>query len=171
MEESKREEMALFRYGLILPFLGQQELEWGVKGEIARRLAEQHYNFPHSQKHTIDKETIRKWLAAYQRNGFDGLKPKSRSDIGKPRTVAPEAWEKAVALKKEAPRRSVRKIIQIMEAHNLIKPGEIKASTRAGSQELGEKPKGFQALRGRAPQSNLAVRHSLRPVLARSQSA
>jgi transposase InsO family protein len=131
MEESKREEMALFRYGLILPFLSQEELEWGVKGEMQRRLAEQPYNIPHSQKHSIDEETIRKWLAAYQRNGFDGLKPKSRSDIGKPRTVAPEAWEKAVALKKEAPRRSVRKIIQIMEAHNLIKPGEIKASTLA----------------------------------------
>jgi len=46
MEESKREEIALFRYGLILPFLGQEELEWGVKGEIARRLAQQPYNIP-----------------------------------------------------------------------------------------------------------------------------
>jgi transposase InsO family protein len=131
MEESKREEIALFRYGLILPFLSQEELEWGVKGEMQRRLAEQHYNIPHSKKHTIDKETIRTWLAAYQRHGFDGLKPKSRSDIGKPRMIAAEAWEKASALKKEAPRRSVRKIIQIMEAHNLIKPGEVKASTLA----------------------------------------
>jgi transposase InsO family protein len=131
MEESKREEIALFRYGIILPFLGQEELEWGIKGEMLRRLAKQPYNIPYSQKHSIDEETIRQWLARYRQKGFDGLKPKSRSDIGKPRTIAAEAWEKATALKKEAPRRSVRKIIQIMEAHNLIKPGEIKASTLA----------------------------------------
>jgi transposase InsO family protein len=131
MEESKREEIALFRYGLILPFLNPDELEWGMKGEMYRRLAEQHYDIPHSTKHTIDEETIRKWLAAYREKGFDGLKPRSRNDIGKPRKISTEAWEKAVALKREAPARSVRKIIQIMEAHNLIKPGEIKRSTLA----------------------------------------
>jgi len=43
MEESKREEIALFRYGLIVPFLSQDELEWGVKGEMLKRLADQHY--------------------------------------------------------------------------------------------------------------------------------
>jgi len=131
MEESKREEIALFRYGVILPFLGAEELEWGLKGEMYRRLAAEHYDIPHSSKHTIDEETIRKWLAAYRKGGFDALKPKGRNDAGKPRKFSPEAWEKAVALKQEAPQRSVRKIIQILEAHNLIEPGEIKRSTLA----------------------------------------
>jgi len=131
MEESKREEVALFRYGIIVPFLSADELEWGVKGEMLRRLAGQHYDIPNSKKHQIDEETIRKWLRAYKANGFEGLKPKTRSDAGKPRAISAEAWEKAVALKKEAPKRSARKIITIMEAHGLIKPGEIKQSTLA----------------------------------------
>ena len=131
MEESKRETIALFRYGMILPLLNPDELEWGMKGEILRRLAAEHYDIPHSSKYTVDEETIRKWLAAYKAKGFDGLKPKSRSDQGQPRTISPEAWEKACALKREAPGRSVRKIIQIMEAHTLIEPGEIKRSTLA----------------------------------------
>jgi transposase InsO family protein len=131
MQESKREEIALFRYSIVLPFLSQDELEWGMKTEIRRRLAEQHYDIPHSGKHSISEETIRKWLAAYKAKGFDGLKPKSRNDVGRPRKISAEAWEKAVALKKEAPKRSVRKIIQIMEAHQMIKPGEIKPSTLA----------------------------------------
>jgi hypothetical protein len=131
MDENKREEIALFRYGLILPFLTPDELEWGVKGEMRKRLAQQPYNIPHSSKHTIDEETIRKWLANYKANGFDGLKPKGRNDAGKVRKLSPEAWEKAVALKKEVPARSVRKIIQIMEAHQMIQPGEIKPSTLA----------------------------------------
>ncbi|MFQ5606076.1 MAG: DDE-type integrase/transposase/recombinase [bacterium] len=131
MQESKREEIALFRYGIILPFLSQDELEWGMKGEMRRRIAQQHYDIPHSGKQTISEETVRKWLASYRAKGFDGLKPKSRNDAGKPRRIAPEAWEKAVALKKEAPKRSVRKIIQIMEVCGLIHPGEIKNSTLA----------------------------------------
>lgn len=131
MDEAKREEIALFRYGLILPFLTPDELEWGVKGEMRKRLAQQPYNIPHSRKHTIDEETIRKWLANYKAKGFDGLKPKGRNDAGKVRKISPEAWEKAVALKKEVPGRSVRKIIQIMEAHKMIQPGEIKPSTLA----------------------------------------
>jgi len=131
MQESKREEIALFRYGLIVPFLGVDELQWGVKGEMLRRMAAQDYDIPHSSKHTASEETIRKWLAAYRKGGFDALKPKSRQDQGKPRKISPEAWERACALRKEAPGRSVRKIIQIMEAHNMVVPGQIKPSTLA----------------------------------------
>ena len=58
MQESKREEIALFRYGLILPFLSQDELEWGMKGEMLRRLAEQHHSIPNSRKYTISDEGL-----------------------------------------------------------------------------------------------------------------
>lgn len=129
MDENKREEIALFRYGIILPFLSQDEMEWGVKGEMLRRLETKDYDIPHSEKHSVDQETIRKWLYSYQEKGFDGLKPKDRSDIGKIRSIDPEAWEMAVKLKKEAPGRRVAKIIRIMEANGLIEPGEIKRST------------------------------------------
>jgi transposase InsO family protein len=68
-------------------------------------------------------------LAAYQAKGFDGLKPKGRSDRGQARKVPTEVFEKAMALKKEAPHRGVAKIIRIMETSGLAKPGEIKRST------------------------------------------
>jgi putative transposase len=129
MREEQREAIALFRYGIILPFLSQEKLEWGMKGEIRRRLASQGYDIPHSSKHTIDEETIRKWVAAYKEKGFDALKPKTRADAGKMRTITAEAWEMAVALKKEAPGRSVEKIIRIMETNGLIAPGQLKRST------------------------------------------
>ena len=119
----------MFRYGIILPFLSQDELEWGVKGEMLKRLETKDYDIPHSGKHTVDQETIRKWLYSYQEKGFDELKPKDRSDIGKIRSIDPEAWEMAVKLKKEAPGRGVAKIIRIMEANALVNPGEIKRST------------------------------------------
>jgi transposase InsO family protein len=129
MNEAKREDVALFRYGMILPFLSPEQLEWGVKGELRRRLAQEHVNIPHSKKHRVGEDTIRKWLAAYKAKGFDGLKPQGRSDQGHARKIPAEVFEKAVALKKEAPQRGVAKIIRIMETAGLIKPGEIKRST------------------------------------------
>ncbi len=128
MDESKREEIALFRYGILLPFLTPDEFQWGMKGEMRRRLAAEYYDIPHSQKHRIDEETIRKWLAAYKKSGVDGLKPKSRSDRGEPRKISPESFERASALRTEAPGRSVRKIIQIMEATTSAKRAKSSAA-------------------------------------------
>jgi hypothetical protein len=48
MDESKREEIALFRYGMIVPFLSPDKLDWGLKGELRRRLAQAHVNIPYS---------------------------------------------------------------------------------------------------------------------------
>lgn len=129
MDEAKREEVALFRYRMIVPFLSPDKLDWGLKGELRRRLAQEHVNIPNSKKHRVCEDTIRKWLAAYKAKGFDGLKPQPRADQGHARKIPPEAFEKAVALKKEAPQRGVAKIIRIMETSGLIKPGEIKRST------------------------------------------
>lgn len=128
MNEAQREEIALFRYGMILPFLSPDKLDWGLKGELRRRLAQEHVNIPHSKKHGVCEDTLRKWLAAYKAKGFDGLKPQPRCDRGHARTIAPEAFEKAGALKKEAPQRGVAKIIRIMETSGLIKAGEISAA-------------------------------------------
>ena len=75
MDEAKREELALFRYGMILPFLSPDKLEWGLKGELRRRLAQEHVNIPHSQKHRVCEDTIRKWLAAYKAKGFEASNP------------------------------------------------------------------------------------------------
>jgi transposase InsO family protein len=129
MDEAHREEVALFRYGMILPFLSPDKLDWGLKSELRRRLAEQPVQIPRSTKHTVSQDTLRKWLAAYKAKGFDGLKPQPRKDRGRIRKIPPEAAEKAMALKKEAPQRGAAKIIRIMETNGLIKPGVIKRST------------------------------------------
>jgi len=84
MDEKKREEIALFRYGLIVPFLSPEELEWGVKGEMIQRMARQVYSAPYSKKTSLAGSTIRLYLRAYREKGFEGLKPKSRSDNGSP---------------------------------------------------------------------------------------
>lgn len=129
MDEKKREEIALFRFSLIVPFLTQEELEWGIKGEILQRMVKTIQTIPHSKKTSLNQSTIRRYLADYRDHGFDGLKPKDRSDIGSSNKIPTDMLEKAFLLKREEPRRSTRKIIQIMEAHKWIDPGLIKPST------------------------------------------
>ena len=119
MDEKKREEIALFRYGLIVPFLAPEELEWGVKGELLKRLVKQTLSLPFSKKSSLATSTIRRYLKDYRQKGFDGLKPKSRSDIGKSQKIPSDILEKAFVLKREEPRRSANKIIQLMEAHQM----------------------------------------------------
>ena len=129
MDEKKRENIALFRYSLIVPFLSQEELEWGVKGELIQRMVSEITTIPFSQKTSLNESTIRRYLKIYRDKGFDGLKPKNRSDKGKSHKIPLETLEKAFLLKKEEPRRSARKIIQILEAHNMAPLGLLKPST------------------------------------------
>jgi len=129
MDEKKREEIALFRYSLIVPFLSQEELEWGVKGELLQRMTRQIHTIPHSQKSSLAESTIRRYLACYRKNGFDGLKPKTRIDSGTSRNIDNDILEKAFLLKREEPRRSAKKIIQLMESHQWAPLGLLKPST------------------------------------------
>jgi len=129
MDEKKREQIALFRYSLIVPFLSQEELEWGVKGELLQRMVKEITTIPFSQKTSLNESTIRRYLKIYRDKGFDGLKPKTRSDKGKSHKIPSETLEKAFLLKKEEPRRSARKIIQILETHNMAQLGLLKPST------------------------------------------
>ncbi|HEX9972160.1 MAG TPA: DDE-type integrase/transposase/recombinase [bacterium] len=129
MDDKKREEIALFRYSLIVPFLSQEELEWGVKGELVQRMTQQIHAMPFSKKSSLHESTIRRYLKLYRDNGFDGLKPNSRTDIGTSHKIPAELLEKAFLLKREEPRRSAKKIIQLMEAHAWAPLGLLKPST------------------------------------------
>jgi putative transposase len=52
---------------------------------LTRRLrekAEREYDIPRSARRRVAAETIRDWLYAYRRGGFDALKPRPRRDTG-----------------------------------------------------------------------------------------
>jgi putative transposase len=76
----------------------------------------------------LSDRTIRRYLAQYQANGFNGLKPKGRGRhelSGIPETLI----EQAVLLRREVPSRSVSQIIQILEWEGKAEPGQLKRST------------------------------------------
>lgn len=97
MNEKEREQVALFRYGLIAPlFNGQvdpkvylQELE----GKI--------HSVPYYGERKIAIKTIQEWLLHYRRDGFEALKPKKRGDKGNSRRLAPDDQDQILEIRKK----------------------------------------------------------------------
>jgi transposase InsO family protein len=109
----KRTAIALFRYTLILPLL-RGHYPPGGKEQLRRQLAVQHHDIPHSSRRSVSTTTLARWERIYQEKGFEGLKPKPRSDSDQCRAISSETLDRAEALKREQPLRSARSIIQIL---------------------------------------------------------
>jgi transposase InsO family protein len=128
MDEKARQEIALFRYSVI-GILVSGELSHGAITKIINELSKRRYSIPYSNRKTIGVGTIEDWLYAYRYNGFEGLKPKARSDQGKVRGV-PEIVVKAiVGFKEENPRMPLRLIIKTLTENQIIKEPSLPLST------------------------------------------
>lgn len=96
MEEKDREQVALFRYGLLAPvLLGDVPSQ---KEYLAKAAAKKH-QVPYYGEKEFTPKTLAGWLVDYRREGFEGLKPKRRSDRGKPRKFCREQEEHIIALR------------------------------------------------------------------------
>jgi len=85
-DERLRQDIALFRYGLIADLLRLEGARSGLFAKLDEK-AKQTYTIPGSRRTTVAAETMRGWLTAYRQGGFDALVPKPRSDTGTSRTI------------------------------------------------------------------------------------
>ena len=102
MDEGPNElakKVALFRYGLIADLL-RLEPGQGLY-EKMRDKAAVSYQIPGTHRTRVAAETIRGWLRAYNKRGFDALVPKPRSDIGRSRTIPQDVADLLLCLKDE----------------------------------------------------------------------
>ncbi len=76
----------------------------------------------------VSTRTIRRWLKAYEDEGFNGLLPASRP-ANRTGSVTEAILDEAVMLRREAPNRSVHDIIRILELEGKVAKGELKRST------------------------------------------
>ncbi|MXX18686.1 MAG: DDE-type integrase/transposase/recombinase [Rhodospirillaceae bacterium] len=120
-EDELRQAIALFRYGVIAD-LAHLPVGTPGTGAMMRAKAEQSYAIPGSTRTRIAAETIRGWITAYRRGGFEALYPKRRTDRGKPRRLPPEVAERLIALKTASPNRSVRAVIAAARSEGIDHP-------------------------------------------------
>lgn len=110
MDDNTRQEIALFRYGLIADLAHRAPRERGLAA-LLREKADRDYEIPGSRRRHVAAETLRDWLTAYRGGGFDALLPKPRSDQGQSRALPPEIADRICALKEAQPALSIPKLV------------------------------------------------------------
>jgi putative transposase len=129
MQDESRRQIALFRYGLIAPIL--QQTESGSQKAMLEELAKKEYILPNGEKRRFSERTLERYLANYRKGGVDALLPQPRADQRRPRVLPTAVIERAVALRKEQPLRTVEQLIVMLETEGLVPQGFIRRSTLA----------------------------------------
>jgi transposase InsO family protein len=128
MDDKARQQLALFRIAVLGPLVGAR-LEHGELVEVCREAAARTWEAPDGRVVEVSARTIEDWYYAYQRGGFAALHPKRRSDADKPRAIAEDVAQLILRLKHEKPRRSVKRIIRVLERAKKVERGALTKST------------------------------------------
>ncbi len=110
-DDKTRDEIALFRYGLIADLLHREAGQKGLYALLNEK-AQREYQIPGTRRVRVAAETIRGWLAAYRDGGFEALRPKPRRDEGEPRAIPQEIADLLCQTKEDAPALSIRTLIE-----------------------------------------------------------
>jgi transposase InsO family protein len=119
LDEKTRQQIALFRYGLIADLVHRQAGERGLY-VLLREKASRQYEIPGSRRTRVAAETLRDWLSAYRRGGFDALHPKPRRDQGHARAIPQEVADLLCSIKEERPALSVALVIEQAKARGAL---------------------------------------------------
>ena len=93
MEENLRNQIALFRYGVLAPYI-QRQVDTKAPWRFFRSAANKKYQYIDGTFRSVSPSSIERWLKSYNEKGFDGLKPIGRSDVGKQRKIDDELSKK-----------------------------------------------------------------------------
>lgn len=117
MDNETREQIALIRYKLISPVLAEPGR---VQNEYFRTQAAKRHEFPRYGSRKVTVSTLKSWLKIYKKKGFAGLKPKVRSDKGRPRKASPELVNAIRVKSKAYPYLSGKRLHEILIQEGLI---------------------------------------------------
>jgi len=119
MTEKEKEQIALFRYGLISPVLNGQANH--IRNYFATQ-CDRFHDVPIYGLKQFSEKTLWRWLHDYRVAGFEGLKPGTRDDFGKSRKICAEKEARLVV------KREMRRELPLTVFYDeLVKEGEITA--------------------------------------------
>lgn len=117
MDNETREKIALIRFKLISPVLAEPGR---VQNEYFRTQAAKNHDFPRYGNRKVRVSTLKSWLKSYRKKGFDGLKPKTRNDKGRPRRACVETLN-AIRVKSRAyPFLTAKRLHEVLIEQGLI---------------------------------------------------
>lgn len=119
--------MALFRLSVLGPLASREHLAHGELKRILRQLATTPHHIPGSKRVYLSEKTIEAWYYAYRRDGIDALDPKVRCDAGQSK-LPPEVQAAVLTAKRDNPKRSVKRIIGLLEMKGVVATGVLNKS-------------------------------------------
>ena len=117
MEKDTRERIAIKRYQIISPVLAEPAR---AQNEYFRQQAEREHDFPHYGPRKINVSTMKSWLRVFRRRGFNALKPKQRSDGGRPRRLNDQLLNVIEVKCKAYPHLSAQKLYEELRDQHLL---------------------------------------------------
>ena len=117
MEKDIREKIALKRFQIISPVLAEPAR---AQNEYFRQHPEREHHFPRYGLKKISVSTMKTWLKKYRKGGFDALKPRSRSDGGRPRRLDEQVLKVIEVKCKAYPSLSVQKLYEELRDQGLL---------------------------------------------------
>jgi len=121
-----REQIALFRYGLISPLLnGQVSSAQEYLAEICAKA----HDVPYYGRKEFAPKTLQQWLRNYRTGGFASLKPKSRSDQGSCRVISLEMKDAILAVRQKHRLLSAMLFYETLVAEGIISPDKVSYHT------------------------------------------
>jgi len=128
MDDKAKRVVALWRLG-VLGALVSARLEHGDRVRFFEEIAARVHQMPDGRVVELSPRTIESWYYAHKHGGFEALYPCTRADCGQSRAIAPEIAELILRAKREKPRRSIKRIIRMLERARRVKPGELARSS------------------------------------------
>ncbi|NOY91669.1 MAG: transposase [Deltaproteobacteria bacterium] len=128
MDDEERREEAIWRATVLGPLVSAR-LEHGDVRRLCEEAAARVLERRDGRSDKVSWRTIETWYYAYKAHGLDGLRPLGRNDRGETRAIRPEVADLIVRAKREKPRRSIRRIIRILERAKVVPKGELKKSS------------------------------------------
>ncbi len=126
-KDAIKNDIALFRYGLIAPIITDTFNE-SSKTEFLRNVSSKTY-IVNGKEQRFAPETIRDWVYKYQEGGFNALIPKTRNDCNSSRKLNLEGQEQIKTLKKDYPHISGTLIYNKLIDDGYINPNDVSLGT------------------------------------------
>jgi putative transposase len=105
--------VAAFKWEVIAPLVtpgGTPEDKRVYRREVLER---EHFD-PVRGRRRISAGCLKRWIKAYQKNGMDGLCPRVRSDKGNLEAFDSKVLDRAIELRRESPRRTVKRLVELL---------------------------------------------------------
>lgn len=127
MNEQQRRAIALWRFSILGPIVSAR-LEHGDRKQCFVGAAQRVYQHPDGRSVRLSPRTIEDWYYRWLAHGLGGLEPRTRADAGTTK-LDDELCELLRRAKREKPRRSVRRLIAMLERARRVPKGTLSRST------------------------------------------